>query len=519
MYIYSTVPRSTVEDTAYLRGFKHRAGDLKLKGTTPFEPQVGVQYPETVDWRDEGYVTRVKDQGQCGSCWAFSATGSLEGQHFASTGNLVSLSEQNLVDCVTGDNCNGGWTTDAFDYVHKNGGIDTEFFYPYTATNGVCKYSADHVGATCTGYKTIAKSEDSLLEACATIGPISVAIDASHLSFQVYNSGVYYESACSSVNLDHAVLVVGYGTENLEDYWLVKNSWGVSWGERGYIKMARNKNNNCALIAEHNKKFDNGEVTFKMAVNKFADMTAEETSYLRGYKSSPIRNENAPIYKPVEGEALAATVDWRNQGYVTGVKDQGQCGSCWAFSSTGSLEGQNFAKTGKLVSLSEQNLVDCVTLCAGCNGGWMTYAFNYVHNNGGIDTEASYPYQARDATCRYSAANRGGTCSGFTEIASGSETGLQSATASVGPISVAIDASKVSYQLYASGVYYESSCSSTNLDHGVLVVGYGTESGSDYWLVKNSWGTSWGESGYIKMARNRNNNCGIATEASYPHVA
>ncbi|RXG54203.1 Digestive cysteine proteinase 1 [Armadillidium vulgare] len=276
---------------------------------------------------------------------------------------------------------------------------------------------------------------------------------------------------------------------------------------------------NKALIAEHNKKFDNGEVTFKMAVNKFADMTAEETSYLRGYKSSPIRNENAPIYKPVEGEALAATVDWRNQGYVTGVKDQGQCGSCWSFSATGSLEGQNFAKTGKLVSLSEQNLVDCVTLCAGCNGGWMTDAFAYVRSNGGIDTESSYPYQARDGTCRYSAANRGGTCSGYTEIARGSESGLQSATASVGPISVAIDASKVSYQLYSSGVYYESSCSSFVLDHGVLVVGYGTESGSDYWLVKNSWGTSWGENGYIKMARNRNNNCGIATEASYPHVA
>ncbi|KAL7643458.1 UNVERIFIED_CONTAM: hypothetical protein RMT77_005440 [Armadillidium vulgare] len=240
----------TVEDTAYLRGFKHRAGDLKLKGATPFEPQVGVQYPETVDWRDEGYVTRVKDQGECGSCWAFSATGSLEGQHFASTGNLVSLSEQNLVDCVTGDNCNGGWTTDAFDYVHKNGGIDTEFSYPYTATNGVCKYSAAHVGAICTGYKTIPKSEDSLLEACATVGPISVAIDASHLSFQVYSSGVYYESVCSSVNLDHAVLVVGYGTENLEEFWLVKNSWGVSWGERGYIKMARNKNNNCGIASE-----------------------------------------------------------------------------------------------------------------------------------------------------------------------------------------------------------------------------------------------------------------------------
>ncbi|KAB7503955.1 Cathepsin L1 [Armadillidium nasatum] len=256
-----------------------------------------------------------------------------------------------------------------------------------------------------------------------------------------------------------------------------------------------------------------------MGVNKYADMTVEETAHLRGYKHLPIRKEKVPVYKPIEGQALAATVDWRNEGYVTPVKDQGQCGSCWAFSSTGSLEGQNFAKTGSLVSLSEQNLVDCVTACSGCNGGWMTDAFVYVRSNGGIDTEASYPYEARRGTCRYSATHRGGTCSGYSTIAFGSETGLQSATATVGPISVAIDASHISYQLYASGVYYESSCSQLVLDHGVLVVGYGTESGSDYWLVKNSWGTSWGESGYIKMARNRNNNCGIATEASYPHVS
>ncbi|KAL7643457.1 UNVERIFIED_CONTAM: hypothetical protein RMT77_005439 [Armadillidium vulgare] len=140
--------------------------------------------------------------------------------------------------------------TDAFAYIHRNGGVDTEAYYPYTAQLGTCKYSALHVGATCTGYKTISRSESSLLAAVSSVGPISVAIDASHLSFQVYSSGVYYESSCSTLILDHGVLVVGYGTENLEEYWLVKNSWGVSWGERGYIKMARNRNNNCGIASE-----------------------------------------------------------------------------------------------------------------------------------------------------------------------------------------------------------------------------------------------------------------------------
>jgi cathepsin L len=275
---------------------------------------------------------------------------------------------------------------------------------------------------------------------------------------------------------------------------------------------------NKALIAAHNKKFDAGEVTFKMGVNKFADMTTSDTSFLRGYKSPAVKPVGQ-IYKPKGVKVTAGTVDWRDQGYVTGVKDQGQCGSCWSFSASGSLEGQNFAKTGTLTSLSEQNLVDCDNLSFGCSGGYMVTAFAYVKNNGGIDTEASYPYQATDGhACRYDAANSGGTCAGHESIAEYSEDDLYDAVTNVGPISVAIDASKISFQLYTSGVYYEASCSETTLDHGVLAIGYGTEGGEDYWLVKNSWGTSWGEAGYIKMSRNRNNNCGIATEASYPLV-
>jgi len=154
----------------------------------------------------------------------------------------------------------------------------------------------------------------------------------------------------------------------------------------------------------------------------------------------------------------------------------------------------------------------------GCNGGLMDQAFEYIKVNNGIDTETSYPYEASDNSCRFKAADVGATDTGFTDITSKDESALQQAVATVGPISVAIDASHASFQLYKSGVYNELFCSQTRLDHGVLAVGYGTDSGKDYWLVKNSWSATWGDQGYIKMTRNKRNQCGIATAASYPIV-
>uniref|UniRef100_A0A1L8DPC9 cathepsin L n=1 Tax=Nyssomyia neivai TaxID=330878 RepID=A0A1L8DPC9_9DIPT len=282
-------------------------------------------------------------------------------------------------------------------------------------------------------------------------------------------------------------------------------------------------------IARHNQRYEDGKVTYKLGLNKYADLLHHEfVAKLNGFNKTAFNNHIAEYptelgvtYIEPANVDVPETIDWRKKGAVTGVKDQGHCGSCWSFSATGALEGQHFRKTGVLVSLSEQNLVDCSGKYGnnGCNGGLMDNAFRYIKDNGGIDTEKTYPYEGIDDTCKYNPKNSGATDKGFVDIPTGNEQKMLKAVATMGPVSVAIDASHESFQLYSSGVYFEPECSAEELDHGVLVVGYGTdETGEDYWLVKNSWGTSWGDKGYVKMARNKENHCGIATASSYPLV-
>ncbi|XP_071374563.1 cathepsin L.1 [Centroberyx affinis] len=283
--------------------------------------------------------------------------------------------------------------------------------------------------------------------------------------------------------------------------------------------------NNRKLVLVHNIMADQGIKSYRLGMTFFADMENEEykrlisQGCLGAFNASQPRSGSAFLRLP-QGADLPDTVDWRDKGYVTDVKDQKDCGSCWAFSTTGSLEGQTFRKTGKLVSLSEQQLVDCSGRFGnmGCMGGLMDQAFKYIKANGGVDTEDSYPYEAQDGQCRFNPNTIGATCTGYVDVTSGDESALQEAVATVGPVSVAIDASHSSFQLYESGVYDEPDCSSSELDHGVLAVGYGSDNGQDYWLVKNSWGLSWGNKGYITMSRNKQNQCGIATASSYPLV-
>jgi cathepsin L len=257
--------------------------------------------------------------------------------------------------------------------------------------------------------------------------------------------------------------------------------------------------------------------TYTVKMNKFGDLTNLEFSKIfLGFRGPSY----SPKFEPTVPGAYPDSLDWNAKGYVTPIKNQGQCGSCWSFSTTGSMEGCHMKTTGQLVSLSEQNLMDCSTPQGnqGCNGGLMTAAFAYIMTNGGIDTEASYPYTAMDGTCQFSTANIGSLLSIYENVTSGSEADLQ-AKVNVGPTSVAMDASQDSFQFYSSGIYSDPACSSVNLDHGVLATGWGVDNtGADYWIVKNSWGTDWGLDGFFWMARNDNNMCGIATMASLPET-
>lgn len=287
-------------------------------------------------------------------------------------------------------------------------------------------------------------------------------------------------------------------------------------------------------IAKHNKRFADGLHSYTLGLNKYSDMSHQEfVRTMNGYRpqlrtpqsrfTHPLVYHDSEEFKGSPPVDLPKSVDWRQHGYVTPVKDQGHCGSCWAFSSTGALEGQHFKKTGDLISLSEQNLVDCSKKYGnmGCDGGLMANAFKYIRDNHGLDTENSYPYEAHDDKCRFKNRTVGADDKGFVEIPSGDERRLMQAIANKGPVSVAIDASQESFRQYDGGVYDEPNCGNQeeNLDHGVLVVGYGSDPvHGDYYLVKNSWSETWGQSGYIKMARNRDNQCGIATSAVYPVV-
>jgi len=265
---------------------------------------------------------------------------------------------------------------------------------------------------------------------------------------------------------------------------------------------------NKKAIEAHNAK----GLSWEMGVNQFSDLTPKEFSDLyMGYiprQNDFARSQNEHVAP--EGQVLADSLDWRTKGAVTPIKDQGQCGSCWAFSTTGSVEGANQIKSGKLESLAEQQLVDCAGSSGnqGCNGGLMDDAFEYIIKNKGIGSEASYPYTARDGKCK--TVTSVATVSKYTDVKKNDEKGLMSAI-NIEPVSVAVDAQ--SWQSYRQGVM-TGPCGKS-LDHGVLLIGYGTEGSTDYWLVKNSWGTSWGEQGTIRLVRDKNE-CGIAEAASYP---
>lgn len=281
---------------------------------------------------------------------------------------------------------------------------------------------------------------------------------------------------------------------------------------------------NLKYVAEYNA----AHTSHWLGMTPFADLTHEEWKrHALGYRSDlkSQRLQSRPATVPFRYEATEPPkeVDWREKGAVAEVKNQQLCGSCWAFSATGAIEGINAIVTGKLRSVSEQELVDCDTAQDhGCHGGLMDYAFDFVVNNGGIDTEEDYPYTAQDGQCEANRRDRHVvTIDGYEDVPANDEAALMKAVANQ-PVSVAIEADQRAFQLYVGGVFDDAECG-TALNHGVLVVGYGVHMNGThevpYWIVKNSWGPEWGDGGYIRLRKGAEaveGLCGVAMQASFP---
>ncbi|CAG9768819.1 unnamed protein product [Ceutorhynchus assimilis] len=278
-------------------------------------------------------------------------------------------------------------------------------------------------------------------------------------------------------------------------------------------------NQNLIKIQKNNEKYRKGLVSYQMGINQFSDLTEEEFS--SRFKTLPLNNTKLKNVLTQDSNNfnisdLPESIDWREKGIVTEVKDQGLCGACWAFSATGALEGQLALNYKTLIPISEQQLIDCDTkVNVGCDGGYIQEALQFATTNG-LTTEENYPYIQARGYCRKWKKNvvRGG---GYVNILPYNETDLKLAVGLMGPVSVAIHSGP--FQFYQSGIHSGAACTD-NVDHGVLVVGYGknTSSQEEYWLLKNSWGTSWGENGYFKLAMSKNNTglCGIAKQSCYP---
>jgi len=302
------------------------------------------------------------------------------------------------------------------------------------------------------------------------------------------------------------------GTYERSDFAAYKAKYNKSFSAEEELMRHENYLKAVALINKHNAEYDQGKHTWFMGENAFLDWTEEEFNVRNGYRAGMIRTDGE-FFVP-SGEAAPDKKDWRDEGAVQRVKDQGQCGSCWAFGTVGALEGQQFLTHGNLPDCSEQQLVDCDTQSSGCGGGLESWAYDYIIRQGshGLDTQDSYPYTARDGSCDTSVTNDDkDVCVTVKKhkAISRNEDALKDAIAEIGPVNVGVYASTWSH--YSGGIFDESCHGSIN--HAVLGVGYDVSQG--YWIIKNSWGTSWGEDGYIRLVMGKNI-CSMADDCLYP---
>ncbi|XP_066530853.1 digestive cysteine proteinase 1-like [Hoplias malabaricus] len=264
-------------------------------------------------------------------------------------------------------------------------------------------------------------------------------------------------------------------------------------------------------------------LSYVLSVNHLADRSQAELAVMRGKRGKKTFNNAQPFPPELRSVATPDSLDWRLYGAVTPVKDQAVCGSCWSFATTGALEGALFLKTGEQVVLSQQMLVDCTWGFGnnGCDGGEEWRAYEWIMKHGGISTAESYGgYTGMNGFCHYNSSFLTAQVKSYTNVTSGDVDALKAALFKNGPVAVSIDASQRSFTFYSYGVYYEPKCKNgtDDLDHAVLAVGYGVQDNQSYWLVKNSWSTYWGNSGYVLMSM-KDNNCGVATDATYVTLA
>ncbi|OAY85827.1 Ananain [Ananas comosus] len=396
--------------------------------------------PQSIDWRNYGAVTSVKNQNPCGSCWAFAAIATVESIYKIKRGYLVSLSEQQVLDCAVSYGCDGGWVNKAYDFIISNKGVASAAIYPYKASQGTCRTNGVPNSAYITGYTRVQS------------------------------------------NNERSMMYAGYGQDSSgKKFWIVRNSWGASWGERGYIRMARDVSSSSGLCGIAIRPLyptlqSGANVEVIKMVFSWTDMV------LRLHSSRPTR--------------------------------QGP-GASWAFAAIATVESIYKFKKGILVPLSEQQVLDCA-VSNGCNGGWEYRAFAFIISNKGVASAAIYPYNASQGTCRTNGVPNAAYITGYARVPRNNESSMMYAV-SKQPITVVVNAN-ANFQYYKSGVF-NGPCG-TRLNHTVAVVGYGQDcSGKKYWIVKNSWGAKWGEAGYIRMARDVSSSsgiCGIAIHPLYP---
>ncbi|KAI1723209.1 papain family cysteine protease domain-containing protein [Ditylenchus destructor] len=284
------------------------------------------------------------------------------------------------------------------------------------------------------------------------------------------------------------------------------------------------------LVEDHNRKFNQGLVSFKMTLNHLADVPRSYTRRRNNYRVESNKTKIDGMTRLVNTYNWLTTLDHRKKRetpdssdymrYMSPVRNQGNCGSCWAISAAAALESHyQMALETESIQLSPQQLLDCASDHDGCQGASVNKAFRYAKRNNGIEDETSYPYMALSGDCHIDSTEnwRNVRISNTKKLHDMDENDLKDTLAEVGPIVVAIDANAPSFSLYSGGVYYDPECTE-DVNHAVLLVGYGSDQYGEYWLIKNSWGTAWGEEGYLRLARNRDNHCGVAVECSYPVI-